>query len=363
MTGQDEVHIVEDPASDPVVAEIADDYARRFRSRSWRRLWRYRWEQYRFQYTLRRHWSSALDKYMLVWMAIVDFAGATLEEHGPAAAERQDTLFEALVLLHTRACQLARVVHHDLSGGYVEDALVRCRTIHEVAMTAQVLAEYGRDPAHSDLAERYLLHKYVTVADFASDLQRHRRALDIGPVDARGLTGLFTTRDQLLSRFGTSYKTDYGWAIGLPGMKKEATFAKLVALTSTQHMRPYYRWASDHSHASSWNVASASQELAGGRQGLIVGPSTSVDHSGMVEAASWSMRALCWCTESLAMGATLEEENANYVPWLVGIDRLLVDAEDAFEAGHTGERRAIARKGGKTHGTVDHGVRNGAEKR
>jgi hypothetical protein len=108
-------------------------------------------------------------------MAILDLTRATQEEHGPAAEERQDLVFEALLLLHTRACQLARVVHHDLSGGYVEDAMVRCRTIHEVAINSQVLATYGRDPAYPDLAERYLLHKIVSAADYTDDYQRHRR--------------------------------------------------------------------------------------------------------------------------------------------------------------------------------------------
>lgn len=355
MTAQDDgVHVIEAPVSDPVVAERADDYACRFRSRSWRRLWRYRWQQYRFRRMLRRHWGRALDKYMLTWMAIIDFAHATREEQGPAAQERQDALFEALLLLHARACQLARVVHHALSGGYVEDAMVRCRTIHEAAVIAEVLATYGRDPAYSDLAERYLLHKHITAADFADDYQRHRRALELPPLDARGLTHLRAQRDQLLSRFGDSYKTDYGWAIGLPGMKKDATFAKLVALTSTEHLRPYYRWASDHSHANSWNVAAVGRHGADG-PALVVGPSSKVDHSGVVEAASWSLRSLCWCTESFAIGgAPLDEDgamNGDCFPWLVGIDRLLVDAENAFEAGRNAEQKSLTRRRSKNRDT------------
>lgn len=337
MTPQDPAHVIEHPANDPEVARFADDYARHFMAHSRRRLRRHKWGDFKHRRAVRRHWGKALDKYLLTWSAIVDFAETFVEQEGPAAEKRHDLLYAALLLLHARACRLARAVHHDLVGGYVGEALVRCRTLYEVSVIAQVLASYGQEPEYADLAERYLQHKIVTAADDAKTYKDHRRTLELDPMDARQVTDIKTAREKLIKRFGVAYKTAYGWAVGLPGMKKDASFAGLIALTDTQHLRPYYRWASHHSHAGSLSAAWAHQELTEGGA-LIVGPTT----SGLVEPASWALRSLCWTTESFTLGASSRDEegyiDGEHIVWMVGIDRLL-------------QRRRGLREGARTRGT------------
>lgn len=75
--------------------------------------------------------------------------------------EKQDYLFEALTGLHARACRVAVEIHHLLAGGFPMGALARCRTLHEIAVTMMILADFGCMDEHPDLAERFLLHEDI----------------------------------------------------------------------------------------------------------------------------------------------------------------------------------------------------------
>lgn len=41
-----------------------------------------------------------------------------------------------------------------------------------------------------------------------------------------------------------------GWAVGLPSLTKNPTFAQLEVLAELDHLRPYYTWASHEVHAN-----------------------------------------------------------------------------------------------------------------
>ena len=83
--------------------------------------------------------------------------------------EEFDPVFEALIGLYARACRVAREVHHLLSGGFPFGALARSRTLHELAVITIGIADYGRDEAHADLADRFLQHAWIARYSDAED--------------------------------------------------------------------------------------------------------------------------------------------------------------------------------------------------
>lgn len=64
------------------------------------------------------------------------------------------------------------------------------------------------------------------------------------------MTAIEQRQEELLLRFGRSYKDDYGWAVGLGGSKK-LNFPDLERLAKVPHLRGYYLWASHEIHAGS----------------------------------------------------------------------------------------------------------------
>src|SRR5262249_7708806 len=95
------------------------------------------------------------------------------DAHRAEAAEEDDFRFDALTMLHSRACLVASETLELMKGGYPYGAHARCRTLHELAVFAAVIGEHDQE-----LAERFLLHTTVEDASFVSrtsDSARHRR--------------------------------------------------------------------------------------------------------------------------------------------------------------------------------------------
>src|SRR6266540_5951679 len=145
-------------ALDDVTPQVARDLVRR----APRILRHHERANRRFKRRLRRQWGRSLDRFY----AIVVFAeeigrelyGIHLQE---ADDEEFDPVFEALIGLYARACRVAREVHHLLSGGFPFGALARSRTLHELAVITIVIADYGREDEHADLADRFIQHAWI----------------------------------------------------------------------------------------------------------------------------------------------------------------------------------------------------------
>lgn len=144
-------------------------------------LRRHRRMQRGFQRRLRKHWGRALDIYYMAWVGMEELGSDFNERERLGAVERRDFVFDVVCGLHARACRTALEVYHLLAGGFPLGALSRCRTLHEIAVTAMVIGEHGRRPGREDLAERFLLHNVVTTYEDAQIYQTHAEALKQEP--------------------------------------------------------------------------------------------------------------------------------------------------------------------------------------
>jgi hypothetical protein len=166
---------------------------------------------------IRRHWRKGLNSFY-IYLVCAEEAGAQFNStRRPAAAAANDLLFEALTGLHARACRTAAEIHHLLHGGFAMGALARCRTLHEIAVTALVLGDFGRLQQHGSISEKYLLHSTVLNWQDALVFQEHAERIGEDPLDADFMRDLKASRDELVNRYGTNYRRPYGWAADLCG--------------------------------------------------------------------------------------------------------------------------------------------------
>ncbi len=118
-------------------------------------------------------WGHALDL-LEAQVAIALEAGESFNtRYRPESAANQDHIFEVLVRLHARGCQIGSEVLALLKSGFADGAHARWRTLHELAVVAYFIKERADD----ELAERYLLHSRVESLKAAVLYQKHHEAL------------------------------------------------------------------------------------------------------------------------------------------------------------------------------------------
>ncbi|MFD5081990.1 DUF5677 domain-containing protein [Kitasatospora sp. NPDC058406] len=328
--------------ADPAEEDEAVSFARRFLARGPERLLAEDRADRRLRRTVRRHWGPALDAYRLVLAAVLDLQGDLHAKCSAEAAARQDAGFEALSRLQARAVQLARDVHDDLDGGFVDTAFARWRGLHEVSVIAQVLAEFGRVPAYTDLSERFLLHDIVHNAGDARLYQEHYEKLGWESLSTDTIARIEATRDELVHQFGEHYAFPYGWAIGLPGMEAGVNQNALYRLAEIHPLHPLHRWSGHFVQSDARSAAFTVVDLAEG-----VRPVARTTTSGLDGPACWAMDSLFRCTAVFALYAPPAPSPdllcVGNTGRLDGIEILIDHAAQLFDAADVAERRATAR--------------------
>ena len=222
-----------------------------------------------FQRRLNQRWATPLGLLELFISLATDAGSSFNSNFRPDAALKHDVAFEALTRLHARACQISSEVLVLLRHGYADGAHARWRSIHEISIVSFMIREHG-----NDLAERYLLHDTVQRYKLACDHQEYHERIGHDPIPAEDIERLKAERDELVDRFGSSFKRDYGWAAEAIGNPRP-TIRGLEEHAGIDHMRPYYRMASDNvhanAHASFYRLGLGLRQLGGDT--LLAGPS------------------------------------------------------------------------------------------
>ena len=197
---------------------------------------------------VRTHWGKALDLLMMVVVGAGEMGTRFDTEHRPPDDEPFDPRYDALLGLHARACRTALEVYHLLSDGLPKGALARVRTLHEIAVTAMVIEDYGQQNEHLDLAARFLDHAAVATYKDALTYQLNCETLGYEPFSDEEMADMKARRDTVVAMYGPAYKEQYGWAAGLD-KPTAPTFRDLEKLARVSHLRGHYSWASHEVHS------------------------------------------------------------------------------------------------------------------
>ena len=114
-----------------------------------------------------------------------------------------------------------------------------------MAVVACLIEKHGQD-----LAERYLLHEVIQQYKLACRYQEAFDRLELEPLASEDFESLEAERDKLLAKFGEEFDSDYGWASLAIGSNRPS-ISDLEQNVELDHMRPYYRMASDNVHPNS----------------------------------------------------------------------------------------------------------------
>ena len=198
-----------------------------------------------FEKRLSRRWKYPLDLLDLSVALNIEAGTEFNRKFRNEAAGSGDAVFEALTRLHARGCQVSAEVLALLRAGFADGAEARWRSLHEMAVVASLIQEHGQE-----LAERYLLHETIQQYKLASEYQKYYDRLGHVPPSREDFDQLKEQRDELIARFGRVFNDDYGWASSVIGSGRP-TMSAIEQHVQLDHMRPYYRMASDNVHANS----------------------------------------------------------------------------------------------------------------
>lgn len=190
-------------------------------------------------------WKGPLNLLDLFIFFALDAGNEFNREFREKAVQSVDSVFETLTSLHARACQVSGEVHALLRAGYADGAQARWRSLHEMAVVANLIVGHGQE-----LAERYLLHEVIQQYKLALAYQKSFERLNDEPPSEEALERLSAEQSRLIAKFGEAFNSDYGWAASVVGNSRP-TLSDLEQLVELDHMRPYYRWASNNVHPNS----------------------------------------------------------------------------------------------------------------
>ena len=202
-------------------------------------------ERRQFEKRLGELWGEPLDLLELFIRLAFEAGDDFNKEYREDAVVSNDAVFEALTRLHARACQVSSAILVLMKAGYADDADARWRTLHEIAVVSNFVSQHGQG-----LAERYLLHEVIQQFKLAREHQTFHSRINEEPISDEEFGELEALQKELVNQFGKQFKEDYGWAAEVLGVDRP-TFRMIEEQANLDHLRPYYRMASDNVHANS----------------------------------------------------------------------------------------------------------------
>ena len=147
------------------------------------------------------------------------------------------------ILLHQRACQTTMEIIALLENGLADGALARWRTLYEVGVVASLIDMHG-----DDIAQRYLDHDCVAMKRSLNNALKHDDPALSPSISKRVQRQIDRDLEEVISKYGTEFKSSYGWASFHIG-RKNPKFQDLEVAAGVDALPPTYKWASFKVHA------------------------------------------------------------------------------------------------------------------
>jgi len=160
----------------------------------------------------------------------------------------EDAKSDALTRIHARACHVAQEVLHLLRDGFADGAHARWRTCHELAVVGAFISQHAEG-----LAQRFM--EYEAIESYKAMVQYEKYVERLGLVPGTVDEKEFVTsrRDACIGKYGKAFGEDFGWA-AVALQNERPNFSQIELAVGLDHMRPYYKLASNNVHANSKGV-------------------------------------------------------------------------------------------------------------
>ncbi len=192
-----------------------------------------------------KSWSTGFDLLEALSEVCTEAGSVFNKRYRPIAVENDDYVFEAVVRLHARACQISKECIHLLIGGYADGAHARWRALHEVAATACFVQKHG-----TTVAKQYLQHVIIEAHKARLQINEFSDRTNMYPFTEEEIKESKLQYDAIVDLYGQEFKSPYGWAANTLNYSKP-NFSDIERDVKLDHIRPYYKWASQNVHAGS----------------------------------------------------------------------------------------------------------------
>lgn len=272
---------------------------------------------------IRERWGTALDGFVVLRTACREATVTYADDLRAAADSERDHVFEVLERVAALSLRISSEVLHLAEHGLSSAALARCRPLHELQVTAAIVADYGRRPEYALLAERYLVHSEIDQHKaFEVQLRSSDLPPDQRPSDEQ-VTARRARRAQLLKQYGGPFGKDWGWAAILFDNPSDCHFANLEKLADASELRHHYAEASGHVHGGALAAAQNIQEFEGIRYKI-----TDASPEGLISPLWYASGHLVFASAMLLANGREDEASVWDALMLNVLDELLVNYRD-----------------------------------
>ena len=151
----------------------------------------------------------------------------------------------ALARLHIRACRIAEEIILLVENGHAEGAQGRWRTLHEVTVTATLIAAGG-----DALANRYFAHEAVERKKALDDHRRAAASVGASGIARKQADAIEADCAAAVRKYGRHFLGMYGWAGGMLTLPDTPQFHNLQEVAGSLAEKLRFRLACFGTHAS-----------------------------------------------------------------------------------------------------------------
>lgn len=204
-----------------------------------------KYESQHFSDRIDLRWSKGLDPLRMMLIASREVGEVFAEKLAKSKAKKGIFTREAIMILHMRACQTTLEILTLIENGLPDGAYARWRTLYEITVVAFFVSRFG-----DEAAERYLAHDAVSAREsLFNEFKFAGELYDPSSLEgeARQIEDDFL---EVVSKFGTSFKGQYGWAAHSLG-ENAPRFKHLEEAVDWGALPPEYKLSSFKVHAGS----------------------------------------------------------------------------------------------------------------
>lgn len=197
-----------------------------------------------FRKRLYRRWRTPLERLAMLLTMSRELGEWINGGFAASPDPSRKNLIYVLTRSHARACQITDEIYCLLAAGFADGAMARWRTLYELTVTCEFLADGGEE-----LATRYLAHDIVESHRPAYEYEECRGRLGYKPLSKAYLRKLDRSFQRVIAKYGGAFQTQYGWAAAHLG-KPRLSFTDIEKAIGAAHFRSHYRLASHNVHAN-----------------------------------------------------------------------------------------------------------------
>jgi hypothetical protein len=221
--------------------KIVEIFTKSFKAQSKKML---RWRRSEIKYfkkNLIKRWGEAFDKLELFIMYNLEYGEIVLES--VRNNKKNDLIFETLLKLHARACQISYEILELLSGGFADGSFARWRSLYEISIISNFLLDKP-----NDLCQRYLDYYFIESYNEMKEYQKNWEKLNQEPLTNEEIQEHEKNIFEIKNKYGADFLKPYGW-LGSYLPKDKWNFAGIEETTDLKHLRSYYKFANNYVHS------------------------------------------------------------------------------------------------------------------